>query len=186
MNSPLPPPPWHIAESRAGLNNLHALVARLGRSPGSLTTYRLGDALRSRAELESVGAPLAQTAIILSVARTHGGQSLVATPPDAAAECAAAMIRPAVGYHGARYDPHAEVFQRLSRAEITDTGPIGTIEAVYRERNGTWRYKARCAHCGSTHMNGGGAGPVPFFGHRAADCGAGGGYALVAVEAAHV
>lgn len=108
----------------------------------------------------------------------------VASFDNDAAECAAAMIRPASGHHGERYDQYAEVFQRLSGAEITDAGPVGAIEAIYRERNGTWRFKSRCPFCNGAHMHGGGAGPVPFFGHRVADCVAGGGYELVAVEAA--
>lgn len=75
MNStPLLPPPWHVVESRPGMGNVHALVSRLGRTPGSLTPYRLGDGLRSLAELESVGVPLLQTAIVTAVARTYEGQ----------------------------------------------------------------------------------------------------------------
>lgn len=104
---------------------------------------------------------------------------------DDAAECAAAIIRPLAGLRAARYDPHAPVFTRLSRAEIAGTGPIAPIEAIYRESNGTWRYRASCPHCNHTHMHGGGAGPVPAFGHRVADCLNGGGYVLVIVEAAH-
>ena len=69
-----PPPTWHIKENLPGVNNLHALVTRLGRNPDSLTTYRLADGLRSLAELESVGVPLSQTAIVLAGARSHDGQ----------------------------------------------------------------------------------------------------------------
>ena len=106
----------------------------------------------------------------------------MATLPDDAAECAAALIRPPVGYRSGTYNHHADPFVRLSGAEITGAMPVGVIEAVYREQNGTWRFKSRCPFCGSTHMHGGGAGPVPGFGARAADC-EGGGYALVAVAA---
>ena len=70
----MPPPPWHTDESRAGVNNLHALVARLGRSPVSLTKYRLADGLRILADLEAAGVPLAHTAPVTSVARTYDGE----------------------------------------------------------------------------------------------------------------
>lgn len=106
----------------------------------------------------------------------------VASFDSDAAECAAALIRPAFGFRSAQYDPHAEVFQRLSLAQVTGAVPIGIIEKIVRERNGVWRWKSRCPFCEGTHMHGGGAGPVPSFGARDADCG-GGGYAPVAVPA---
>lgn len=75
-----PPPPWHVAERRAGATQLHHLVARLGRTPASLTLYRHGDGLRSLAAAEAIGVPLRQTAIILAVARTYEG-AWPAQPP---------------------------------------------------------------------------------------------------------
>lgn len=108
--------------------------------------------------------------------------AMMASLDDVAAACAAALIRPPVGYRSGTYNHRAAPFVRLSEAEITGAMPVGVIEVVYREQNGTWRFKSRCPYCGDTHMHGGGTGPVPFFGHRAADC-EGGGYALVAVAA---
>ena len=108
----------------------------------------------------------------------------VASFDSNAAECAAAMTRPSLGFRAARYNPHAEVFQRLSREQADGAVPTGTIEAIFRERTGTWRYKARCPYCNGTHMHGGAAGQLPGFGERLGDCGIGE-YALLAVEAAH-
>ncbi len=74
MSTPLlPPPPWYASERRAGATQLHHLVARLGRTPASLTLYRHGDGLRSLAAAEAAGVPLRQTAITLAVARTYEG-----------------------------------------------------------------------------------------------------------------
>lgn len=101
-----------------------------------------------------------------------------------AAACVAAMTKPAHGYRGERYDPQAAVFARLSRADAAGAKFVGTVEAIYRERSGTWRYRARCPHCNGTHLHGGGARPIPVFGSRDADCNLGGAYAAVAVEAA--
>lgn len=75
MSTPLPPPPpWHVAERKAGSTQLHHLVARLGRSPASVTTYRMGDGLRSLAAAEAAGVPLTHTAIVMAVARTYYGE----------------------------------------------------------------------------------------------------------------
>lgn len=105
------------------------------------------------------------------------------TADDTAAACSAAMTRPADYFRAARYDPHADIFQRLSRAQVSGAVPTGSIEAIYRERTGTWRYKSLCPYCGDTHMHGGGSGPIPTFGARDTDCAQGRGYAPVAVAA---
>lgn len=101
-----------------------------------------------------------------------------------AAACAAARTKPAHGFRGEHYNQHAAVFARLSWADAAGAVPVGTIEAIYRERNGTWRYRARCPYCKGSHMHGGGTRPIPVFGSRDADCNLGGAYAAVAVEAA--
>lgn len=75
----LTPPTWHAAETLAGKHHLHHLIARLGCGPARDTTYRLGDGLRHLADLECVGVPLKQTAIVRAVARTHDGQWLLHT-----------------------------------------------------------------------------------------------------------
>lgn len=68
------PPTWHTSEARTGMDHLHHLIARLGHTPGSLTTFRLGDGLRHLADQECIGVPLKNTAIVGAVARTHEGQ----------------------------------------------------------------------------------------------------------------
>ncbi len=39
---------------------------------------------------------------------------------------------------------------------------------------GGWGIRAACPWCGKAHSHGGGTGPLPYFGHRVADCGHGG------------
>lgn len=39
---------------------------------------------------------------------------------------------------------------------------------------GGWGIRAACPWCGKAHSHGGGAGPLPYFGHRVADCSHGG------------
>lgn len=40
--------------------------------------------------------------------------------------------------------------------------------------DGGWGIRAVCPWCGRWHAHGGGTGPLPYFGHRVADCGHGG------------
>ena len=68
-----PAPHWYSVEGREGVS-LHHLIARLGRTQASLTTYRLGDGLRQLAEAENAGVPLRHTAIVNAVSRSHDGQ----------------------------------------------------------------------------------------------------------------
>lgn len=110
---------------------------------------------------------------------------MLATLPtdDTAAECAAAMTRPADYLRAAQYNPHAEVFQRLSRAQVSSDVPVGIIESISRAKDGTWLYAARCPHCRGRHRHGGGNADLPWFGMRVADCHGGDEYALMAVAA---
>lgn len=40
--------------------------------------------------------------------------------------------------------------------------------------DGGWGIRATCPWCGKAHSHGGGTGPLPYFGHRVADCWRGG------------
>lgn len=52
------------------------------------------------------------------------------------------------------------------------------VTRVTLRRCGTWTFRVRCPWCGRMHGHGGGTGPLPYFGHRTADCDALGGYLL--------
>ena len=72
MKDPGSPPHWHAVEQLGG-TNLHCLIARLGRSPASVTTYRLGDGLRHLADLDAADLPIGQGTLVEAVTRTHDG-----------------------------------------------------------------------------------------------------------------
>lgn len=97
----------------------------------------------------------------------------------------AALIRPAVGFRSAYFNPHAPIFVRLSMGEVGRTKPTAVIESIRRSWEGTWLFTTRCPYCKGLHRHGGGNGPEPYFGNRFSDCAhdRGGTYDLVAVEA---
>ncbi|QXZ09967.1 hypothetical protein KUF54_01455 [Comamonas sp. Y33R10-2] len=104
---------------------------------------------------------------------------------DAAAECAAAITKPALGFRSAAYNHHAAVFVRFSTAQAAGARALGIIESISRAKDGTWLYSARCPYCRGTHRHGGGKAAQPKFGSRVADCQDGGEYALTAVAVTH-
>ncbi len=109
----------------------------------------------------------------------------VASFDDDAAECAAAITKPAQGFRSAAYNHRAAVFERLSTEQAAGARAVGIIESISRSEDGTWLYAARCPFCMGRHRHGGGNADQPGFGTRVADCQEGGEYALLAVEAAH-
>lgn len=82
------------------------------------------------------------------------------------------------------FDLSAAVLLRLShlsRAHADGTGPTAEVTRLTFEGTG-FHIKVRCPFCGADHHHGGGAGVLPMFGHRVADC-ALGSYFLVVVGA---